>query len=149
MKPLLSCVLALPLLLAADKAEDAVKKELAKFEGTWKTESIEYNGKQFEDLAKQLRFVFKGDTGTVEGNDKVADEYAKLKLKVDPSTTTKLVDVTVTAGVQKDAVMEGIYEIKGDELRLCLKVQGKDRPSEFKAPAGSDIALIVLKREKK
>jgi uncharacterized protein (TIGR03067 family) len=149
MHRLLTCILVLPLLLGADKAEDAIKKDLAKFEGSWKTESIEYNGKQFDDLAKQMRFVFKGDTASVEGNDRVAEEYAKLKFKIDPSTTTKLVDVTVTAGIQKDAVMEGIYEIKGDELRLCLKVQGSDRPTEFKAPDGSSTALIVLKREKK
>jgi uncharacterized protein (TIGR03067 family) len=149
MHRLLPCALVLPLLLAADKAEDAVKKELAKFDGTWTTASIEYNGKQFDELAKQLRFVFKGDKATVEGNDKVADEYARFTIKIDPTTTTKLIDLTVTKGIQKDAVMEGIYEIKGDELRICLKVMGKDRPTEFAAPAGASTALLVLKREKK
>ena len=49
------------------------------------------------------------------------------------------------SGVHRSlAVAEG----QDDELRLCAKVFGKDRPSEFAAPGGSSIALVVLKRVK-
>ena len=44
--------------------------------------------------------------------------------------------------------MEGIYQLKDDELKICLKVLGGDRPSEFNAPEGSSIVLMVLKRNK-
>jgi uncharacterized protein (TIGR03067 family) len=128
--------------------DDAGKKELEKLKGVWTTESIEYNGKQHEKLAKQLRFVFKGNAATVEGNNQVRKEYAKFTFKLDPGATPKLFDLTVAAGVQKDAVMEGIYELKGDQLRICLKVLGQDRPTEFASPEGASIALLVLKREK-
>jgi uncharacterized protein (TIGR03067 family) len=149
MKRKLPVVLAVVLLVAADAPkEDPGKKELEKLNGAWTTASIEYNGKQHEELAKQLRFVFKGDTATVEGSAAVRKEYAKLTFKLDPSTTPKLLDLTVLAGVQKDAVMEGIYEMKDDELKICLKVLGKERPTEFASPAGASIALLVLKREK-
>ena len=145
----LSTVLAAVLFIAAGgPQDDAGKKELEKLKGVWTTKSIEYNGKQHEKLAKQLRFVFKGNAATVEGSDEVRKEYAKFTFKLDPGATPKLFDLTVAAGVQKDAVMEGIYELKGDQLRICLKVLGQDRPTEFASPEGASIALLVLKREK-
>jgi uncharacterized protein (TIGR03067 family) len=58
-------------------------------------------------------------------------------------------DITIAAGSQTDATMEGIYELKDDELRICAKVFGKDRPSEFAAPEGSSIVLLTLKRAAK
>jgi uncharacterized protein (TIGR03067 family) len=149
MKRKLPLLLAVGLLLAADAPkDDPGKKELDKIQGTWTTSSIEYNGKSFDDLAKDLQFVFKGDTATVEGNANVRKDYATLTFKLDPSVTPKQLDLTVKAGGQKDAVMQGIYELKGDELRLCVLVFGRDRPTEFAAPAGSVTALVVLKREK-
>ena len=91
--------------------------------------------------------VFKGDEATVEGNDRVKIQYARLTLKFDPSTTPKMLDLTVTDGSQQGAVVEGIYELKGNELRICAKVIGKERPTEFQSPAGSNVVLLVLKRE--
>ena len=96
----------------------------------------------------KLKFVFKGDQASVEGNAAVKKEYAKISFKLDPSTTPGCVDMTIGAGVQKDAVIEGIYQLKDDELRICARVFGKDRPIEFSSPEGSSIVLLVLKREK-
>ena len=149
MNRLLLCVVAFPLLLAADKDKADPKKELAKLDGTWTMTSIEYNGKSFDKLANQLQFVIKDGKATVTGSKDVEKEYAKLTFTLDPSTTPKLLDMAVTAGVQKDSVMEGIYELKEDELRICAKVLGKDRPTKFEAPDGSSTCLLVLKREKK
>jgi hypothetical protein len=50
--------------------------------------------------------------------------------------------------VQKDAVLEGVYEVKGDDLKLCVMVFGKDRPTEFKSGEGSSVAMLTLKRQK-
>jgi uncharacterized protein (TIGR03067 family) len=133
---------------AADKP-DAAKQELDKLQGTWTTAALTYNGKDyFADGKPGFRFVFKGDVATVEGNDEVKKEYAKLRFKLDPEAKPRRLDLTVTAGVQKDAAIEGIYELKDDELKICVKVFGNDRPTEFEAPAGASIALLVLKREK-
>jgi uncharacterized protein (TIGR03067 family) len=60
-----------------------------------------------------------------------------------------LCDLTVSIGTQKDAKMEGIYEVKGDEFKLCVKVFGNDRPTTFDSPEGSSVALVVFKKEKK
>jgi uncharacterized protein (TIGR03067 family) len=126
---------------------DPVKKDLDALQGVWAVEGLEYNAKDVKDKYK-ISFVVKGDVLIVEGDNDVRKEYAKLALKLDPSTTPKSVDLTVAGGVQKDAVLEGIYELKGDELRLCVKVFGKERPAEFKSPDGGSVALLTLKRQK-
>ncbi len=119
-------------------------KELEKLKGTWSVADLTYNGKDHNTL--KFNFVFKGDEVVVEGNDRVKLEYARFKVKLDLSTTPKLFDITVGGGVQKGAAMEGIYELKDNELRICLKVFGKDRPADFKSAEGSSNALLVLKR---
>ena len=56
--------------------------------------------------------------------------------------------LVIAAGVQKDAVLEGIYQIKDDELTICAKVFGMERPTEFVSKEGSSTVLLVLKKEK-
>jgi uncharacterized protein (TIGR03067 family) len=140
-------VLLLAVVAPLRAEDDKVKKDLKALEGTWNVESLEYNGKDIKDKYK-LSFVFKGDQVTVEGDDKVKKEYATFKLKLDPTGMPKVMDLTVSGGVQKDAVLEGIYELKDDELKICVMVFGKDRPTEFKSPEGGSIALVTLKRQK-
>src|SRR5262249_28395891 len=110
----------------AYEPSDAVKGEIKKLQGVWKTAALTYNGKDFlADGKLSINFVFKGDVATIEANDEVKKEYAKIRVKLDPSTTPKIMDMTVLGGVQKDTVIEGIYELKGDELKICAKVFGK------------------------
>lgn len=141
-------ILTAGLLIAADDPKEAAKKELGQFQGSWTAASVQYNGKDYAEGAGKIRFVFKGDQVSVEASDKIKKEYARLVFKLDPSTNPHCVDITVAAGVQKDVVIEGIYELKGDELRLCAKVFGKDRPNQFESTDGSSIALVVLKKDK-
>lgn len=136
-------------LVAADDAADAVKKDVQKLQGTWVPTSVQFSGQDLtNDDHGQFKLVFKGDQATVEGNSNVKKEYAKLTMKLDPSTTPRCVDIVVTGGDQKDAVLEGIYELKDDTLKICAKVIGKERPGQFAAPEGSNIVLAVFKREK-
>jgi len=132
-----------------DEASDAVERELKKLEGTWSTKELIYNGKDFLASGKSnFNFVFKGAEATIEGNDAVKKEYAKIRVKLDLTTKPKTMDITVAAGIQKDAVIEGIYELKEDELKICAKVFGNERPTEFSSPEGASVVLLVLKREK-
>jgi uncharacterized protein (TIGR03067 family) len=132
------------LALAATAQNDAGKKELDKLQGAWSVVRLEYSG---EEIKSKIRFVLKGDQAVVEADDNIKKEYARIKFKLDPSTMPRIVDVSVADGIQKGTVLEGIYELKADEWKLCIKVIGKERPSEFSAPAGSSNCLVVLKRE--
>jgi uncharacterized protein (TIGR03067 family) len=122
-------------------------KQVEKLQGAWKVTHLLYNGKDMTEKFG-LSFVFKGDTATLEGDGAVLKEYPKLKFKLDPSTTPKLADVTVVGGTQDVATLEGIYELKGDDLQICLKVFAPDRPGDFTAEASSNNALLKLKRQK-
>jgi uncharacterized protein (TIGR03067 family) len=137
-----NCAFIAILVLGAGEATDA-KKETAKFQGTWNLSALTYDG---EEHKLKFKIVFKGNEGVVEGNDQVETEYAKIKFKLDPAASPKNMDITVIGGSQTDSKMEGIYELKDDELRICAKVFGGGRPSEFKAPDGSTTVLLVLKK---
>ena len=51
-------------------------------------------------------------------------------------------------GDDKGAVIEGIYQWDGaDDFKVCAKIDGKERPTEFKSPENSHIVLIVFKRQ--
>jgi uncharacterized protein (TIGR03067 family) len=142
MKKALGFGLGALLLIGGAQADE--KKVLDELKGTWAISELTWNGKDYSKL--KFNFVFKGNEVVVEGNDLVKVEYARLKVKIDPATMPKIFDITVGDGVQKGATMEGIYELKGKELKICLKVFGKDRPAEFGSAAGSSVALLVLKR---
>jgi uncharacterized protein (TIGR03067 family) len=128
---------------ADDKA--AVEKELKKFQGTWTFESVETGGKEIQATEfKGMTVTFEGDKFTVKKGDEVIQAATQ---KLDPSRSPKTLDVTVTEGLNKGAVMLGIYEISGDTLKVCFDPEGKKRPTQFKTGPGSQ-TLVVHKRVK-
>src|SRR5262245_6850514 len=130
--------------LADEKAD--LKKEVRKFQGTWTIESSETGGKKLPagDL-KGLIVTFVGDKHTVKNGDEVVQVGTQ---KLDPSRSPKAIDVTMTEGPNKGAVMLGIYEIDGDTLKVCFDPKGKKRPTEFKSAPGSENFVNVHKRVK-
>ncbi len=142
--------LALGLCLAVSvRADDATKKDHEKFQGTWTVVSAELNGEKLDEaITKGLKFIVKGDKFDVEGPEEVKKEYAKGTFKMEAGTTPKTIDIKVGEGDMKGETKEGIYELDGDNMKLCAKMVGKDRPSEFATKAGSEMVLLVLKREK-
>ena len=101
MKTRCLAVLAVGLLLAAD-AKDDKKKELDKLQGTWTATTVEYNGeKVLGDSIKELKVVVEGDKLTVKGEDEEVKKYGKATLTIDPSTTPKILDVSITSGDEK------------------------------------------------
>jgi uncharacterized protein (TIGR03067 family) len=129
-------------LLAGD---DASEKELKKIQGTWRFISQEMDGKERpkEDVAK-LKITFTGDKWSVTDDGKVVQAGTH---KFDPSKKPTHVDAKVTEGEGKDTTMLGIFEMKGNKIRVCFDPAGKERPTSFSAK-GSQFAA-VLEREKK
>jgi uncharacterized protein (TIGR03067 family) len=142
-------ILGVGLILAADapKKEEAAK-ELEKFQGTWTLVAVEANGQKAseEDLKKgEVTLVVKDDKFTL----KTAQGNFEGSLKLDPAKKPKAYDAKGTDPGGKTQESVGIYKFDGDKLTVCFALLGKERPTEFKAEAGSDAIMEVFKREKK
>jgi uncharacterized protein (TIGR03067 family) len=98
---------------------------------------------------QNLKLEMKGNQITLKGVEDLMKKFGKVTFKLDPSSMPKFIDFKVEAGSEKNSEYEGIYELKGDELRICASVVSRNRPDEFKTKEGSNRVLFVLKRDKK
>jgi uncharacterized protein (TIGR03067 family) len=76
---------------------------------------------------------------------KFGDKTKELSYKLDATKKPKWIDIT-----EGDHTNLGIYELEGDNLKICFPEGGKDERStafESKPDSVNDI-LIILKREK-
>jgi len=131
-----------------DGPDDAVKKELKALAGTWKAVSLETDGKPApDDIVKKVVMTRDESGKTVIRRGEMVVVEAVVK-KIDPSRKPKTIDSEQTVGEHKGKTIQGIYEIDGDTLRVCVALPGKERPTVFSAKAGSGNSLAVYKREK-
>jgi uncharacterized protein (TIGR03067 family) len=142
-------ILAAGLSLAADDP-DKVKKDLEKMQGTWQLVSIESGGVQLNHSPSFVKV--KGERLFWVSDPKRGREIGTgRRFKINPTTTPKAIDlddVEVRAtGQSIPIVVEGIYEVDGDTLKLCLNRTG-ERPKSFatKTEKGN-VVLNVYKRE--
>jgi uncharacterized protein (TIGR03067 family) len=69
--------------------------------------------------------------------------------RVDTKAQPHAIDFIVSDGESGELVSRGIYELKGDTLRICRTVKkGGDRPTKFAAEKGSGRELSVWTRKK-
>ena len=68
---------------------------------------------------------------------------------MDASKTPHTFDAVIGDGEEKGKTVHAIYEIKGDELKVCHGKPDTDRPTELAAKEGSGLAVITLQRVKK
>ena len=126
---------------AAEPQKDKGKQGATALEGTWVVISITEGGKE-DDGFKNAEMVFKGNTMTI----KTKQGDRKATFKIDPKKET--IDLVRAFGPAKEESAKGIYQLKGDELKVCHSRPGGDRPQDFTAGKGSGNFLIVLKRAK-
>jgi len=139
--------LAICALVAADAAQDAVKKELGQLQGEWTLVSGERDGQDLpEDIVKNATRNFKGDEATVTLNGQV---ILKAKITLDPSKKPKTLDYAVSEGEAQGQTIKSIYELDGDKLKVCSSAPGGERPKEFNTKDGNGQTLSVWKRAKK
>ena len=153
---------ARPVVSAQEKADkgEAAKKALPELQGTWLIESAVYDGNECpKELVKKSKVTFAGDKCTEkpslvlkDGKFQLGDGYT-VPVQVDNSKTPKWIDFIVEFDGKKTA-SQGIYELKGDELKICYRGSAGDgsepnRPTKFTSKAGAGLYLLVLKREGK
>ena len=142
LRALVATVLVLPLSTAAWSAD---AKDAEAMEGTWTPAEAELAGEKFsEEVRKTIKLEIKGDKYTVT----VGKKTDKGSTKIDPAATPKTLDITGTEGPNKGKTILAIYELDGDTLRVCYDLSGKNRPTEFKTQAKTQLYLVTYKREK-
>jgi uncharacterized protein (TIGR03067 family) len=133
-------------LLSSDGSQEEVRKHREMFQGSWSYVSLVHNGKNIpaKDL-EEFRCIFRGDQFTF----KVAQLVTMHGVfSLDSSKTLKTVDFKPTDRLHKGQKLMGIYELKGDQLRICYASAGHERPTEFKAEPESNRTLLLLRKEK-
>src|SRR5580704_1743690 len=108
---------------------DSTAKEYARLQGVWKFALVEFDGKKQPQapFATNKMILLKDGTYLVIQGPRVT----RGTLKVDPKSTPKHYDPTVTTGPGKDRAFSGIYELEGDTLKICFSFRGKERPGEL------------------
>jgi|SRR5579884_4253037 len=130
---LLLCVAAVSKARQPEKEAEALK-------GAWTVTKAEENGKAQDDLSKAV-FTFKDNKLSLKlQNEK---DTVELTYKLDPAK--KSIDIQ-PADTKEPA--QGIYEVKGDTLKLCVAdPDKKKRPADFKS-GEKGIVYIELTRNK-
>ncbi len=93
-----------------------------------------------------MRLTFKGDKLLFLGNfddDREEECIYKFDVKRFPN------HLEFTPPNEKKPIL-GIFEVKGDELKICLRHarSNKGRPTEFATKEDSQLILLVLRRQK-
>jgi len=114
-------------------------------DGVWLPSSAELAGKPWpEEFRKITRLTINGDQYTLT----VGQSPDKGTLKLDPSTTPKSLDIIGTEGPNKGKTILAIYQLQGDELKICYDLSGKSRPADFKTAAKTKLFLVTYQRGK-
>jgi uncharacterized protein (TIGR03067 family) len=115
--------------------------DLDRLQGTWNVTSLEMDGHAMPTpggasiVIAGSQFQSLGMGATYEGT-----------VELNPRKKPKHFDLLFTAGPEQGNRAPGIYELRGDDWKLCLAVTGKTRPSEFATAPGRGYALETLRR---
>jgi uncharacterized protein (TIGR03067 family) len=146
MKTRLLVASVVALLVAAD--DPGAKKDQEQIRGTWTVSSAERGGKAV-DLTQERhvpkQFIF-GD-GKVEVRTG-GDRKRNCTFKLDAGSKPKA--ITLTSDEDANHVIAASYLLDGDTLKLCVdEANIKESPKEMASKEGTQLVLVVFKREKK
>lgn len=135
--------LAVPALAqAADKpAKDADDRQL--LQGIWKAVGLESGGQAAPEHA------YSGTLITFDGDKFILKERGHapnaMDVRIDPTKSPRTIDITATEGPSKGLALLGIYELSGDDLKICFSI-GKARPAKLATTADEETEMFTLKR---
>jgi uncharacterized protein (TIGR03067 family) len=132
-------LLLIPVLLMSGAEKPKSDKE--KLQGTWTVVAAEKAGvKSSPEAVKNMKVIIEGDTIEIDDGKK----KEKVSFVLDPMK--KLREIDLVEGKLPHAL--GIYELDGDNLKLCWQKGGRTRPTEFVSKPNAELVLLVLKRMK-
>jgi uncharacterized protein (TIGR03067 family) len=134
-----------PKTTGGDKKNDVIQEEMAKLEGTYSCVATEQGSEKGDpEQLKKLKLVVKDKKWTVYINDRVS---TSATFTIDPTKKPKTIDLMGTMGGDKGKKYLGIYELNGNELKLCIG-DTKTRPKMFEAKKGYERQFELWTRAK-
>ncbi len=143
----------------ANAAEPKSTDDLTGLQGYWKPLQCEFQGvpQMPTDVMKQVTVVYDKSEYHLYFKEKEPDKNGKpvvfrlalANISLDPSTTPKSIVFEFADGALKGEKRHGIYELAGNQLKLCYGPSDKPKPTEFKAPAASGYFLETWARQSK
>jgi uncharacterized protein (TIGR03067 family) len=121
------------------------KTDLDALQGTWNVATLEMEGQAMGAIPPGACIILKGTKFSTSG---MGADY-NGELVVDDATKPKTFDLKFTTGAEKGNTSFGIYELDGDQWKMCLTLRGGKRPAKFATKAGSGLALQTLVRASK
>lgn len=131
---------------AITQEDDEDNTDLNQLEGVWLMVSGEQRGEKTpQDIVSESLLTIKdGDLAhTVVGVITLKGPFV-----IDVTKNPKSIDVNDSDGPTNGKKLLGIYELSGDELKLCFSLPDKERPVDFEASAYSGNFSTVWKRNK-
>lgn len=117
--------------------------QLRSLEGSWEFEALEVSGYSIPPGAfANSKMLMDGDRFRMESPE--ADYEGIFNIDVDQ--TPHLIDIEFVAGPEAGNWAHGIFDLKGDDLTICLGLTGVPRPTEFASTSDSGHALETLRR---
>jgi len=127
-------------------ADDNVGKK--QIEGTWELTGVTRGGKERPADKEKTTVTFAAGTMTMKGLSKDGGTKEKTaKYTVNTTKTPHWLDIDAQDGDKKEKVL-GLYEVKGDTLRLALGRPDGDRPASLESKEGDKASVASFKRVK-
>jgi len=117
------------------------------WEGEWALVSAVSNGGTMSaDMVRWAKRVTRGDITTVTAGAQV---MLTARFTLDASTNPGAVDYVNLVGAHARKPQAGIFERRGDLLRVCMSPPRKPRPSEFSSTSGDGRTFTIWRLERK
>lgn len=116
---------------------------LRSLEGTWAFQRLEVDGQTMPaDASGGSRLLIDGDRFRMESPEANYEGIFDIDIERTPQT----IDIDFVDGPEAGNRSEGIFELDGDRLTICLGFAGVTRPASFKTTKASGHALEHLVR---
>jgi uncharacterized protein (TIGR03067 family) len=128
--------------------------DLSALQGNWKPLSIKFEDKDMMAATElqKVTAVFDQKEYHLYYADKAVNPPKVLKLAVanvgvDPNANPRVIEFTFATGPLQGQKCHGIYELAGNQLKLCYGPADKPRPTSFGAPPKSGYFLEVWAKQ--
>ena len=123
--------------------EEAKRADQKRLQGTWNLSSGAVDG-QSRSVSEKARWIIDGNKIAMELKKRVEGEFT-----LDPAKSPRRIDIVTTApDGEKPEEMHGVYELRGDDIYVCLSSGDEPRPTSLRASPGTAQVSFALKRER-